>query len=275
MDALDAARCRYPVCDQVDARVNYVPEPGVIGIFIELDDGHQGFVDGRCVTVTRVSIHDVLADLPAPDRIQDLSKALAMLDIILTPDDDFEDRYFRYEPAGVDGMALATMENGSGDRYFIAFDQEATFAWGFAHESAMTPFALDPIQVWPGVLDGVPSGFARLLLQPRFMLDGTFLASTAFWSDRGDAWRAGLSSAPADAEDADGALLLFELLLDDRPEAFVAFADEYYERDVDADAVRAIYDMQPLTPHLVRKIRPDVELSQVLLLAEKLTYPVA
>jgi hypothetical protein len=25
---------------QVDAKVNYVPEPGVIGIFIELDDGH-------------------------------------------------------------------------------------------------------------------------------------------------------------------------------------------------------------------------------------------
>jgi hypothetical protein len=40
MDALDAARRRYPVGDQVDARVNYVPEPGVIEIFIELDDGH-------------------------------------------------------------------------------------------------------------------------------------------------------------------------------------------------------------------------------------------
>jgi ribosomal protein S1 len=45
MDALDAAWRRYPVGDQVDARVTYVPEPGVIGLFIELDDGHQGFVD--------------------------------------------------------------------------------------------------------------------------------------------------------------------------------------------------------------------------------------
>jgi hypothetical protein len=39
MDALDAARRRYPVGDQVDARGNYVSEPGVIGIFIDLDDG--------------------------------------------------------------------------------------------------------------------------------------------------------------------------------------------------------------------------------------------
>jgi hypothetical protein len=40
MDALDAARRRYPVGDQVDARVTTFPSPGVIGIFIELDDGH-------------------------------------------------------------------------------------------------------------------------------------------------------------------------------------------------------------------------------------------
>ncbi len=44
MDALDAARRRYPVGAQVDAKVYYVPEPEVIGIFIELDDGHQDFV---------------------------------------------------------------------------------------------------------------------------------------------------------------------------------------------------------------------------------------
>jgi len=225
--------------------------------------------------VTRVAIHDVLAELPAPDRLRDLSKALAVLDIILCPDDDFEDRYFRFEPAGVGGMALASMENGSGDLYFIAFDDEATFAWGFAHESAMTPYVLDPIRVWPGVLDGVPPQFEYLLQQPRFMLDGTFLASTALWSDRGETWRAGPSDPPADDEDADGARLLFELLLDDRPEAFVAFAEEYYERHVDPDVVRAIYEMQPLAPHLVRGISPDADVSKVMSRAGETTYALA
>lgn len=225
--------------------------------------------------MARVSIHHVLAELPTPARLRDLSKALALLDIALSPDDDFEDRYFRFEPAGVDGVALASMENGSGDQYYIAFDDEATFAWGFAHESAMTPYVLDPIRVWPGVLDGAPPRFVRLLQHPRFMLDGTFLASTAFWSERGEPWRAGPSDPPEDDEDADGSRLLFELLLDDRPEAFVAFAGEYYEKSVDTDGVRAIYDRQPLTPELARRISPEVDVSNVLFLADKIGYPLA
>lgn len=198
-----------------------------------------------------------------------------MLDIILCPDDDFEDRCFWFEPVGVDGMALASMENGSGDLSFIAFDDDAVFAWGFAHESAMTPYVLDPIRVWPGVLDGVPPRFVDLLQQPRFMLDGTFLASTAFWSDHDEPWRAGPSDPPEDDEDADGSRLLFELILDDRPEAFVSFAGEYYDRNVDPDGVRAIYRMQPLTPELVHRIGPEADGAQVLLRAEEITYPLA
>ena len=41
MEALDAARRRYPAGDQADATVIYLPESGVIEIFIELDHGHQ------------------------------------------------------------------------------------------------------------------------------------------------------------------------------------------------------------------------------------------
>jgi len=52
--------------------------------------------------VTSVGIHAVLAELPGPDRLRALSKAMAMLDIILCPDDVFEDRYFRFKPVGVE-----------------------------------------------------------------------------------------------------------------------------------------------------------------------------
>ena len=228
----------------------------------------------RCARVTRVSIHDLLAALSAPDRLRDLTKALAMLDVIMSPDEDLEDRYFRFEPDGVDGLELASMENGSGDLYCIAFADDAVFGWGFAHESAMTPFALDPVQVWPGVLDGLPAQFGHLLQHPRFMLEGTFLASTAFWSQGGGPWHAGPSVPPSDDEDADGAGFVFELVLDDRPEAYAAFAEEYYETPIDLDAIRAIYAMQPLPLVLAARLNPDADHATLRRQAEAITYPV-
>lgn len=221
----------------------------------------------------RVSIHDVLFRLPAPDRLQDLCKALAVLDIVMSPDDDLEDRYFRFEHNAVGGLNLASMGNGSGDLYFIAFADDATFAWGFAHESLMTPFARDPVQVWPGVFDGVPRHFAHLLNQPRFMLEGTFLASTALWSQGRSPWHAGPSVPPAKDRNADGAEELFGLLLDDRAEAYAAFAEDYYETLVDLDAVRAIYAMQPLTPALTWRLNPDANFTELRQQAEGITYP--
>lgn len=219
-----------------------------------------------------MSIHQFLDQLPGQDRMRDLSKALATLDVMMCPDEPGE-RYFGFEPRGVDGMQLSSMYNGSGDLYFIAFKDDAVFGWGQAHESAMNPFALDPIGVWPGVLDGLPSRFEHLLRHPRFMLDGIFLASTAFWCQGGGPWHAGPSVPPRDAFD-DGADFLFELLLDDRAEAYAAFAEEYYEKPVDLDAVRAIYEMQPLTAEQVARLNPDVDYERARRQAETIAYPV-
>lgn len=228
----------------------------------------------RCVKVTPMSIHEALHGLPAPDRLRNLSRSLAVLDVILSPDDGPEDRYFRFELDGVEGLQLASMYNGSGDDYFIAFADDATFGWGFAHESAMTPFALDPVQVWPGVLEGLPAQFDHLLHQPRFMLDGTFMASTAFWSLGGGAWEAG-PSLPPEEDFADGFEFLFELLLNDTPEAYVSFAEEYYETVVDLEAVRAIYAMEPLTSDLAARLNPGVDDTGLRRHAAAIGYPVA
>jgi hypothetical protein len=199
---------------------------------------------------------------------------LAVLDVIMGPEDEPEDRYFRFEPDGVHGFQLASMYTGSGDDYYIAFDAAAVFGWGFAHESAMTPFALEPVQVWPGVLDGIPAQFEPLLHHPRFMLDGVFMASTAFWSHEGEGWHAG-SSTPPEEDFPDGFEFLFELLLDDTPEAYVAFALEYYEVTVDLEAVRAIYAMEPLTSELVARVNPEADYSVIRHQAEAIGYPLA
>lgn len=50
--------------------------------------------------MTSVGIHEVLGEFPVPDRLRALSKAMAVLDIILCPDDP--DHGFPFEPAGVE-----------------------------------------------------------------------------------------------------------------------------------------------------------------------------
>ena len=106
-----------------------------------------------------MTMADLLERLPTPVRLRELSVALAILDVAMSPDDDPDDRYFRFDPRDPSGVALASMDNGSGDRYFIAFTKNAVFGWGFAHEYPMNPFTRTPVAVTPGLLDGMPAQF--------------------------------------------------------------------------------------------------------------------
>ncbi|MEZ5191109.1 MAG: hypothetical protein R2734_00070 [Nocardioides sp.] len=54
MDELDAARLRFPVGDEIVGTVSRVPwGPGRTGIFIDLGDGAEGFVDVLSLPVRR------------------------------------------------------------------------------------------------------------------------------------------------------------------------------------------------------------------------------
>ncbi len=45
IDDLDLARALFPEGSRTQGRVSLIPQPGVIGLFVELDHGRQGFVD--------------------------------------------------------------------------------------------------------------------------------------------------------------------------------------------------------------------------------------
>jgi hypothetical protein len=64
-----------------------------------------------------------------------------------------------------------------------------------------------------------------------------------------DRWHTGAIDFPAGQEDPDGGEWLLELLLDDSPEAYRRFAEEYYElKLVDLATVSEVYALRPLTP---------------------------
>src|SRR6476646_7444857 len=124
----------------------------------------------ECATLALVTMPALLERLPSPDALRELSVAVAVLDVAMSPEDEPDDRCFRFDPRDPSGVAMASMDNGSGDRYFIAFTEDAVFGWGFAHESPMNPFTLTPVAVWPGLLDGLPARFDPLTRDARFQI---------------------------------------------------------------------------------------------------------
>jgi hypothetical protein len=201
----------------------------------------------------------VAAKLPAIPIMRRVSQAVAMLDAILMP--EWEDRYYLFSADwNGSGWELAQMRNGSGDDYFIAFTPEGAFIKGFAHESAMSPWAFQPPHLWPGLTETVPAEFAECVHEPAFSMEMT---TFCLWRRNHDpAWQTGPITYP-DVPYADGAGDLLHLLVDRRPAAYQAWAQDYYERPVDLTAVTRIYDLQPLTSQLVAALNPDRTLEQL------------
>lgn len=208
-----------------------------------------------------------LASLPSIDALKKLCQSLAVLDAIMSP--EWEYRYYSFNSKWNEGEMMASMRNGSGDEYFILFNAQGAIMKGFVDESSMSPWAGDTEQVWPGVLDQVPSEFGEFLTEPAFsMAETTF----CIWRRAEDeSWQTGNIQYPED-EDPDGSEeLLF--ILDGNPKTYQKFAEQYYERAVDLGSVTAIYAHQPLTPEIVNRLNPDVSLETLSSDLAEIDYP--
>lgn len=128
-----------------------------------------------------------LASLPDVESLKRLSQSLAMLDAILSP--DWESRYYSFNSKWSAGEMMASMRDGSGDDYFILFNSSGAIIKGFAQESPMSPFVNEPIKVWQGVLESVPSEFQDFLSEPSFSIEATTFCIWRRYSD--SSWQVG------------------------------------------------------------------------------------
>jgi hypothetical protein len=191
--------------------------------------------------------------LPNVRSLRRLTRSLAMLDAILSP--DWESRYFSFDSRWGDGELVASMRNGQGDHWFAWFGDPGAVLIGLDHEAPMYRFG----NPWPGVLDAVPKSLADVVREPAFESQhSTF----CIWHRAdGAGWERGpVQYAPGDDPDGSAALLQ---ILDGRPESYRTFTAEYYERDIPTDAIAAIYGHAPLTKALVDRLDPDVSVADL------------
>ncbi|WP_371616595.1 hypothetical protein [Streptomyces sp. NBC_00454] len=210
-----------------------------------------------------MTIYDLTRALPDPQTLRDRCRALAALELVISGNQD--GGYFSYDPAWGPGEEAAFMENGSGDEYAIVFTEHGVFGLGFAHESPMSPWGDEDTALWPGLLDGIPEVFRPQLTEPAFCEEeGVLQATAVFWRETADtAWRAGKVDFPADEPYADGVDDLFEVLAAGTPEAYRAFAEDYYEADLPLDAIRHLWELRPLTQEIVDALNPGLPLEAV------------
>ncbi|MFH8729694.1 hypothetical protein [Streptomyces termitum] len=213
-----------------------------------------------------MTVYDVARALPGIEELRDHSRGLAMLDAVLSP--RWEGRFYSYDAHWSETEQLASMKDGQGGEYTIVLSPAGAFARVFDHESPISPYGpLADGAPWPGVLDGVPDAFREYLTESAFLdEDDVHVTTACLWRETGDtAWRTGPVDLTGleDHEDPDGAARFLALLVDRTPEAYAAWASDYYETAVDLDAVRHVLALRPLTQEVVTALHPGLGLADL------------
>jgi hypothetical protein len=198
--------------------------------------------------------------LPAIEDARRWSQSLAVLDAIVSEDRFY--RHFSFDSQFGSGHAQASMDNGQGDEYSITFGEYGALALGLDHESQLGGvFAKNPSAQWPALFTGIPPVLAKVARQSVRTVEGMLEVTVALWRVAGDdQWRHGPVEYPPGWEhhygDPDGSGWLFDPL-DGQPSTYLEYARGYFERQLPAGAVTAIFEHRPVTDELVRALNPE------------------
>lgn len=223
-----------------------------------------------------MTVHDVARTLPGIPALHDLCRSLSMAEAIVNPGG--EGRHHTFNRSWSRTEELASMRNGSGDEFDIVFSAAGAYVRGFAHESPLSPYhQRDDYEPWPGVVDAVPAAFQRYVHEPLFTdEDGTPVVTVCLWRHAvADRWETGDIDFPEGHPDPDGTTGLFGLLARPEPEAFKAFAEDYYETAVSLEALRHIYDLRPLDQAVIAMLNPLAPVTDVVQDALAIGYPIS
>lgn len=214
-----------------------------------------------------------LSGLPDIDGLKRLMQSMAMLDAILSP--EWEYRYYSFNSKWGTGAQMGSMRDGCGNDLFALFTDDGCFLKGFDHEAPMTPYAKRVRRVWPGVLDSVPSVFARGLNEPAFEMVATTFCIWRQYSD--NCWQVGKIKYPMRRGDPDGSASLLSAY-DGKPKTYWEWAADYYGGgsngdNLSLDHVRDVYAHKPLTAKLVKEINPKLTLAKLKADLNEIAYP--
>lgn len=176
-----------------------------------------------------------------------------MLDAILMT--DWQSRYFSFNSKWGPDEMMGSMRDGEGSEFFFLFNPVGAAGKIYSKEAALGPNVTS-------ALAHVPADFSSFLGEPAFSIN---VATCYLWRRHGEsAW----SVTPAGIEK-----LPFLAFIGDQGEHYRAWANDYYETELNIDAVKAVFRQDPLTPTLMKSINADADTAAAVTDAEEIGYP--
>ncbi len=204
-----------------------------------------------------------LQDIPDVPTLKRLLQSIAMLDAILEPERQY--RYFSFNARWSERETMGSMRNGQGDDYFVLFNAGGAFIKGFVHDAAIVGQRV-PAELF---YRGLPVEFEECAREPAFSPESVTFCLWRLNSQR--SWSR--SEIPLSGIDADGSARLLAML-DGCPETYRAWGMDYYERDIAAEYVAAVYRHEPLTEAVIQALNPEQRLAFLKDDVEQIAYPV-
>jgi hypothetical protein len=209
-----------------------------------------------------------MVDLPSIPELIKRTKALAALDLIISP--EWEYRYYSFNAKWGVGEQIASMRNGSGDDWFLIFHEDGWAGLkGLTHES--DAWSEGGPKLSAALQSVIPSALREFATEPAFSWNQTSFAYFREASSKGWTRANGLTSySGLDASEGD---VLSVLCVG--PEAYVTFARDYYEVEVPLEIATRIYNHAPMTCEVVKSLNSEVSLEDIETeLREEIGYPV-
>jgi hypothetical protein len=183
-------------------------------------------------------------------------RALATLDLILSP--EWEYRYYSFNSRWAPGEAMASMRDGCGDEWWLVFSDKGWAALkGLAHEA---PAAAEGGEALSRALQAAcPESIRQFAEEPAFRWDDTGFCH--FRVSEQDEWKRANDLTPfAHLETGEEELLKH---LSGTAEDYAKNAAGYFERELPLEIVQHVFDHKPITPEVVARLNPDLELSEI------------
>ena len=195
--------------------------------------------------------------LPSLPELIQRTKALAALDLILSPEWDY--RYYSFNAQWAPHEQMASMRDGCGDEWWLVFHGTDWAALkGLGHESAA--WSQHREQLSNALRSVIPAELQGFADEPAFRWEATSFAcfrptGTETWCRAND-----LTEFAAEVKTGEQELLCH---LVGPAEDYVSFALDYYEMSVPLEAVASVFALQPVTPTLVKSLNPETDMEDI------------
>jgi hypothetical protein len=183
--------------------------------------------------------------LPDKTALQNVCKALAVLDAILSP--EWEYRYYSYNATWSKKEECFEMRDGQGDQMLILFRDEGCIINGFAHECKQP----DKTEL----TKGLPAIFKTFMFGETVKAIGT---TFCLWLLDSESWQMG------EVKHHDNGSEEMLAIFDGKAQRYVDWATEYFEgsykeKGIPLATVKQIYAGKPLARKMVLTMVDDVD----------------